>query len=167
MHGQVVQGEVSGIAEMGIPGFAGGDEEDVVAGVVDNAAAVVDAQGKILAGAGVFRKDDVEIVVAAEAALLRGDALIVEELEGLAIFRGDGVDIEGAGKIESEQAVAGILCVDGDGGGGVEGMVGEYGRVDGIARGVKIDGRTNDIGRAVRGPHVVTDGAGGGMALAD
>ena len=140
-HGEVVDGEIGGIAEMGIPAFAGVDEEYAVSGVVDDAAAVVDAQGKIGAGAGEFGKHDVQVIVAAEAALLRGHALILEELERVAIFRGDAVNIEGAGKIESEQAVAGVFCVDGDRGGGVERVVGEYGSVDGIARSMKINRR--------------------------
>ena len=71
------------------------------------------------------------------SAFLRGHALILKKLERLA-SRGDDVHIQGAGKIENQQAVAGILCVDGDGGGGIEGMVREYGRVDGIAQCVKI-----------------------------
>ena len=45
---------------MGVPAFAGADEEDVVAGVVDDAAAVVEAQGKIRARAGIFGKHNVQ-----------------------------------------------------------------------------------------------------------
>ena len=56
--------------------------------------------------------------------------------------------------------------MDGDGGSGVERVVGEYGSVDGITRGVKINRGGNGIGRIVRGPDIVA-GGGGGVALAE
>ena len=65
-HGQVVHGEIGGIAEMRVPAFARADEKYVVAGVVDDVAAVTEAQEKIGARQGWFGKHDEEIIVAAQ-----------------------------------------------------------------------------------------------------
>ena len=50
--GEVVSGEFSGVAEMRIPAFAGAHEENVIAGIGDDVAAIVKAKGKFCAGAG-------------------------------------------------------------------------------------------------------------------
>ena len=47
--GQVVVGEIGGVAEMRIPAFAGVDEEDAVAGVFDDAAAISEVKRKFRA----------------------------------------------------------------------------------------------------------------------
>src|SRR6202051_4877389 len=123
-HGQVVCGEIGGVAEVWIPTFAGAHEEDVIAGIGDDVAAIVKANRKFtVAREGVGKYDEQE-VVAAYAALLGGHVFILKIFELLAIRAGNGFNIQCAGQSENQETMA---CAEGAeiyGGGSVERVVG-------------------------------------------
>ena len=86
-HGEVIRSEIRLIAEVGIPAFARADEEHTVACVFDDIAAVMKMNRELLAFLRGLREHDMEIVIAAHAALLEVHPFVLEIGQRLALVR--------------------------------------------------------------------------------
>jgi len=69
---------------MRIPAFPRAHEENIIANILDDVAAVTNANSESVAGLRRARKEDAKSVVAAGAKFLFGEALVLEIGEGLA-----------------------------------------------------------------------------------
>src|SRR5208282_874699 len=105
-HGEIIGSEIGLIAQMGIPAFACTDEEDAIAGVFDDTAAVMKMNRKLLAFLRGLGQHDMQIVIAADAALLEIHAFVLEMLQRLALIVGDGFGVKRAGKLKRQNALA-------------------------------------------------------------
>src|SRR5580704_4884623 len=89
-HREVIRSEIRLIAEVRIPAFARADEKYFVAGIFDDIAAVMKMNRKLLAFLRGLRQHDVEIVIAADAALLGSHTFVLEISERFALVVGYG-----------------------------------------------------------------------------
>ena len=131
------------------------NEEDGIAVIFDDVAAIVEAQRERSSGAGQAGQEDAEGVISFGAQLLLGDALVLEEDKIFAGGRGDGIDLEHARKLNKEDAFAGNGGVEIDGGIAFEGIVHMNRGVDLVMDGVKQNRGRSKTGKRVRGPDIV------------
>jgi len=134
---QIVESELGGIAEMGIPAFARADKEDAVAGVFDDVAAIAEAEGEGFSRSGWLREEDTEAVVAVRTQLLFGETFILEKSERRAVVEGDGVDFEGARQLDKEKLRASREGAELHGSVSVQGIVRANGGFNMVAQGIK------------------------------
>src|SRR5215469_16683005 len=131
---------------MRIPAFAGADEENIVANVLDDVAAVANAQGEGVAGSWRAWQEDAKSVIAAGAKFLLGEALVLEISQGLAGGQGDAFDFEGAGELQENEALTAPDGAKIDCGVAFEGSVVVDGCADVVAQ--RFEGKTG--GRETR-----------------
>ena len=131
-HGEVIGSKIRLIAEVRIPAFACADEENAVACVFDDIAAVMKMNRELLAFLRGLRQHDVEVVVAADAALWQVHPFILKIRQRLVLVVRDGLGAESAGELKRQDALAGSFGTKVDGSGGVEGVVRQDGRVNGV-----------------------------------
>jgi len=151
---------------MGIPTAAGADKEHAVAGVFDDVAAITKAERKGLALGRRFGKKDAEGIVAAREELFLGEAFILEEGDGFAGIERDGVNFEGAGKLDGDELFGAGEGAKIHGGVAVERVVWMDGGGDVVAEDVEGRRRRNEIGEGIGDPLVVDDGFCDGARLA-
>ena len=115
---------------MGIPAFAGVDEEHAVPGVFDDIAPVVEVQSEFRSAFGRRWQHDVEVVAAMSVAVLQIHPFILEIGERFTVPSGDRVHVERARQLEDEYALAGNFGTHAQIGFCVQGGVGEDGGID-------------------------------------
>src|SRR5215471_18232848 len=125
LNGEVVGGKLGGVTEMRVPTLPGANEQNAVSRVFDHVAAIMKMKSEFLLGCGNKGENDVQIIVAAHAALLKGHSFILEKFQGLAVLCGNAVDGQCAGKLKNEDAFAAGFRAKVHGNGSVERVVGE------------------------------------------
>ena len=154
------------ISEARIPAFARADEDNAIAGVLDDIAAVTKMNRELLRFLRGLRKHDMEIVIASDAALLEVHPFVLEISERVAPLVRNGFCVKSAGELKCEYPLAGTFSAHVDGGCGVEGVVRQDGCVHGVIQRVEYSGWRNGAGDAVGSPNIVVDRVAGFPALA-
>ena len=131
---QVVKGKLGSISEMRIPAFAGTHEENIVANVLDDVAAVANPQREGVAGSWRAWQEDAKSVIAAGAKFLLGEALVLEISQGFAGGQGDALDFEDAGELKENDALTAPDGAEIDRGVAFEGSVVVDGCTDVVAQ---------------------------------
>ena len=132
---------------MGIPTFAGTNEENTIAGIGNNIAAVAEIECKSLAGSWGLRKEDAQRIVTASAELLFGQAFVLKEGERRAIFERDGIDFKVAGEVDKEDLLGRSESAEINGSMSFEGVVRKNGGIDAVVQSVETDGRRSGAGK--------------------
>ena len=102
-----------------------------------------------------LRKNDIQIVVAARAALLEVHALILKKREGFTMLAGDAVDRQSPRKLENENPFCSGFRAQTHAGGGIEGVVGGNGGLNGVVQGAKSHWKNRRVRNSMRGPDIV------------
>ena len=157
-HGQLVKGKLGSISEMGIPALARADEENVIANVFDDVAAITKADRKSVARPRRVRKENAKSVVAARAKFLFGNALVLKVGERLAGGQGNAFDFEDTGELNEHNAFPAAEGAKIDGCVADEGIVVMDSRVDVIAEGFERETRRREAREGVRTPDVKVAG---------
>jgi len=155
------------ISEARIPAFARADEDNAVAGVLDDIAAVMKMNRELLGLLRGLRKHDLEIVIASDAALLEVHPFVLEISERVAPLVGNGFCVKSAGELKCKYPLAGMFSTQVDGCCSVEGVIRQNGGVHGVIQRVEYDWWRNGAGDAVGSPNIVVDRVAGFPALAE
>src|SRR5437773_5313686 len=140
---------------MGIPAFSCSDEQHAVSGVPDDIAPVVKVKSEFLIPRRSLRKNNIQVVVAACAALLQIHALILKESEGDALVSRNGVNRQSPGELEGEDALRSRFRAQTHARRGVHRVIGGNCGLNGIVQCPKGRWRRRNIWNSVRGPDVI------------
>ena len=115
---------------------------------------IAEAKGELLARGDGRCQHDIDGIVTARIAFLRGHAFVLEERKCVAAGVFDGVGAEGARQLESHVANGGGLRAKTNGGSGLQGNVGEDGGIDGVSQSAKRSGRRGKACGSIGGPGI-------------
>src|SRR4029077_15937050 len=152
---------------MGIPTFASANIQDAVAGIGDDIAAIVKVESERCAGGGSLWEEDAESVVTAGAKLLFRQAFVLEEGKWRAIVEGDGVDLQGASKLNEQHLIRAGKGAKINSRGGYQGIIGLNGGVDLIMQSLERNTQRNSVGKSVGTPDIVVGDIVGAAGLPD
>jgi len=139
---------------MWVPAFARAHEENIIANILNDVAAVTNTKSESLAGLRRARKEDAKGVVAAGAKFLFSKALVLEIGEGLAGAQGDAFDLENTGKLNEEDTLAAARGAELDGGVALEGGVVVDGGIDVVAEGFERKNGRSGTAERIGGPDI-------------
>ena len=152
---------------MGIPTLTSANIEDAVAGIGDDITAIVKVESERCAGGGSLWEEDAESVVTASAKLLFGQAFVLEEGKCRAIVEGDGVDLQGASKLNEQHLIRAGEGAKINSRGGYQGIIGLNGGVDLITQSLERNAQRNRAGKSVGTPDIVVGDIVGAAGLPD
>ncbi len=117
---EVIGRKFRAVPKVRVPALPRADKQHAVPCGLDDVAQVVKMKREFLATRRSLRKNDIQVVAAARAALLEAHALILKKGEGFTVLAGEAVDRQSPGKLENENAFRSGFRAQTHAGGGIQ-----------------------------------------------
>src|SRR5256884_1100527 len=152
---EVIGRKFRAIAKVRVPAFSRADKQHAVSCVLDDVAPVMKMKREFLMARWSLRKNDMQVVVAARAALLEIHALVLKIGEGFIVLAGDAVDRQSPRKLEGENAFRPGFRAQTHAGGGIQRVIGGNRGLNGVVQCAKSHWQNRRVWNSMRGPDIV------------